>query len=108
MDRFNPITDREKNRRSDERRDSTRRIMQHFFASKEWITSVQATYTFWPNEDRRDQERRGLSRQMLERRSLILKARQYSRRQHALQKGSQRQRLTTEEKEMLSKLNHND
>lgn len=101
MTRINPISDRKKSRRLDERRNRARRIMEHSFASKEWIKTIRATYAFWPNEDRRAHERRGLSRRILERRSFILEAHRYAQ----FQLTPESQKLTREEKEMLNALN---
>jgi hypothetical protein len=105
MKRHNLDSNRDIKRRVEERRRHSRRIITHAFASAEWIKVVQSSYTFWPREDRRDQQRRSVSRRMAERRIQSQQYYQRALRKQPLQQHVKSQLLTTEEKSMLNKLN---
>jgi len=96
---------RKRNRRQQERRSHSRRVIKHEFGSEQWQKAVEAAYTFWPKQDRRVQERRIMSRRIAERRIETHKSRRYSLRQLALRRNGQHQRLTPEERQMLNDLN---
>jgi len=97
------LTDR--NRRREERRQSSRRIFKHAFGSEKWIQVVRSSYVFWPKEDRRFQERRTITRRMVERRTLLRKYRRHALRQQTLRNHLQSQMLTAEERKLLNDLN---
>ncbi len=95
----------DKNRRREERRQYSRRIVKHAFGSDKWVEVVRASYVFWPKEDRRSEERRSVTRRMVERRTLLRKYRRHALRQQPLRKYLQGQILTEEERKMLNDLN---
>ncbi len=105
MENLNQIY-RKNNRRVEERRRYARRIIKHAFGSKEWKQVMQASYVFWPKEDRRVDERRSVNRRLVERRTGLENYRRQSLRQQALRRNGQRQRLTSEELKMISDLNN--
>jgi hypothetical protein len=97
-------TSRDRNRRTEERRHQSRRTINYAFGSEKWIEVVQATYSFWPKEDRRGQDRRDTTRRKVERRTR-LRAHRYTGFRHQVQRQQfQKQTLTEEEKQMLDEL----
>lgn len=94
---------RKKNRRIEERRRHARRIVKHIFGSAQWQQVMQASYVFWPKEERRKEERRTENRRQVERRTGLVNYRRQSLRQQASIRN--RQRLTPEELKMLDELN---
>lgn len=94
----------DKNRRREERRSYSRRIIKHAFGSDKWVRVVRSSYVFWPKEDRRFQERRSVTRRMVERRTRLRKYRHHAFRQEALRNHAQSQMLTEEERKMLDDL----
>jgi hypothetical protein len=56
------VTFTNKNRRREERRRYSSRIIKHAFGSDKWVQVVRSSYMFWPKEGRRTQQRRSLMR----------------------------------------------
>ncbi|MDF1589629.1 MAG: hypothetical protein P1P93_10870 [Gammaproteobacteria bacterium] len=104
MNKFNEFY-RKENRRIQERRTGSRRIIKHAFGSEAWKQAVQAAYVFWPKQDRRVHERRTRARRVAERRTGLTNYRRYSQRQLDLRRNGHGQRLTSEEINMLTELN---
>lgn len=96
---------RDKNRRKQDRRHSSRRTINYIFGSEKWIQAVRSSYLFWPNQDRRTQERRGVTRRIVERRTRLQKYRDYASRQLTTSKQLKVPLLTDEERQMLNDLN---
>ncbi len=94
----------DKNRRREDRRSNSRRIIKYAFGSDKWVLVVRSSYTFWPKEDRRAQERRSITRRMVERRIQLRKYRRNPLRQRVLGKHHQSQMLSEEERKMLNDL----
>lgn len=92
------------NRRREERRQYYRRIFKHAFGSDKWVEVVRSTYAFWPKEDRRFQERRSVTRRIVERGALFGKYRRHGLRQQPLKNHYQSQILTEEERKMINDL----
>lgn len=91
---------RQDSRRVEARRINCRRVNRYSFGSDKWIRVIKASYLLWPKVDRRQRERRYLSRRDLERRILL---RNYHRnaRYLTLNEKIRRQGLTREEKNMI-------
>lgn len=110
MDNVNQVH-RKKNRRTEEHRRHARRINQHAFGTEQWRLVIEASYAFWPKEDRRLEERRSLSRREEERRTGLANYRRQSLRQQVLRRSEQKERLTTEDRltteeiKMLNEMN---
>ena len=94
---------RQDSRRVEARRSNCRRVNRHPFGSDKWIRAIKASYFLWPKVDRRQRERRYLSRRDLERRMLW---RNYhgNARYLTLNEKIRRQGLTREEKKMIYNL----
>jgi hypothetical protein len=95
----------DKSRRRAERRQYYRRILKHAFGSDKWVQVVRSSYVFWPKEDRRFQERRSLTRRMVERRAQLRKYCRPALRQQPLRTHLQGRMLSEEERKMLNDLN---
>jgi hypothetical protein len=65
------------NRRREELRQYYRRIFKDAFGSDKWVEVVRSTYTFWPKEDRRFQERRSVTHRIVEQGALLEKYRHH-------------------------------
>ena len=93
---------RQKSRRIEERRNHCRREIEYAFGSEKWIQVIKASYLLWPKADRRNQERRYLSRRNLERR---LRFQTFRRPKHlSLQDHIVKHGLTADEKNMIEAL----
>ena len=105
MKRHNQIGD--ENRIVD-RRCHTRRILPYAFGTPEWVDAVQQAYAFWPRQDRRNQERRVVTRRTLERAvgEDTAKYRQLSMRRRIRRQQPETNMLSVEEIEMLQDLNN--
>jgi hypothetical protein len=90
---------RRHSRRIEERRNHCRREIAYAFGSDDWVRVIKSSYVLWPKTDRRNQERRYLSRRNLERR---LRLQTYRRPQHlSLEDHIERHGLTSDEKNMI-------
>jgi len=59
---INSIKARNNNRRKNQRRGHSRRVIPYAFGSEEWLNKIKKYYLLWPKKDRRQQERRCLNR----------------------------------------------
>ena len=94
---------RQKVRRVAERRSRERRKIQFKFGSAEWRRIIQQEYLLWPKKDRRDSDRRAIAR-----RKMLRRVGKTGEHQKAVKPKDLSTLLSSEEKEMLNKLNRSE
>ena len=92
---MNIIDLRKKCRRTTERRVEDRRVNPYEFGSAEWIANMKKDYVAWPKIDRRKKTRRHEERRGYQRRHMVLRNQDFSK------KRSMVSILSKEEKELF-------